>query len=218
MLASTGGATGGKPMAKRVEYVFDYVSPYAYLANTQLPGLGVPVEYRPVAIVEVMKLVNNQPSPACPPKGRYAALDAKRWADLYGVAFASNARLWAAMRGGEFNPKTLILGTLAAKALGVFEAYHDAMFDAVWGHPQDVHTPEGRDAFAGRQGLAGVWEKAGEAAIADQAQKDIAEAAERGVFGVPTFFVDDEIFFGNDRLDFVRARLAGVALKQGAAA
>src|SRR5262245_6071881 len=111
-------------MQRRVEFVFDYVSPYAYLANTQLPGLGAPVDYRPVAIVEVMRKVNNQPSPACPPKGRYAALDAKRWADVYGAPFASNARLWAALRGGEFDTKTLILGALAAQDLGVFAAYH----------------------------------------------------------------------------------------------
>jgi 2-hydroxychromene-2-carboxylate isomerase len=72
-------------MAGLVEFFFDYVSPYAYPANTQLSKLEVPIARRPIAIVEVMKLVNNQPSLTCPPKARYAALDAKRWADRYGV-------------------------------------------------------------------------------------------------------------------------------------
>jgi 2-hydroxychromene-2-carboxylate isomerase len=90
-------------MPARVEYFFDYVSPYAYLANTQLGGLGVAVDFRPVVIVEVMKRVKNQPSPLCPPKGRYASLDAARWAKLYGVPFAANQPLWAALRAGEFD-------------------------------------------------------------------------------------------------------------------
>ena len=196
-------------MTKRVEYFFDYVSPYAYLANTQLPGLGVPVEMRPVAIVEVMKRVNNQPSPACPPKGRYAGLDAARWAELYGVPFAANTRLWAAMRAREFNPEILIRGALAAKALGVFPAYHDAIFTAVWGVPEDLHSEASRQAFAAANGLPDdLWSRAADPALDAAVEADIAEAADRGVFGVPTFFVDGEIFFGNDRLDFVRRRLA----------
>jgi 2-hydroxychromene-2-carboxylate isomerase len=55
-----------------VEFIFDYPSPYAYLASTQLGRLGVPVRSEPVGIVDVMRRVNNQPSPACPPKARYA--------------------------------------------------------------------------------------------------------------------------------------------------
>jgi len=67
----------------RIEFIFDYRSPYSYLANTQLKGLGADVDYKPVDIVAVMKKVNNQPSPLCPPKARYAGIDAARWARLY---------------------------------------------------------------------------------------------------------------------------------------
>ena len=52
--------------------------PYAYLASTQLESLRVPVRHDPIGIVEVMKRVNNQPSPACPPKASYAGIDAAR--------------------------------------------------------------------------------------------------------------------------------------------
>jgi len=53
-----------------IEFVFDYPRRYAYLASTQLQSLDAQVRSEPIAIIEVMKLVNNQPSPACPPKGK----------------------------------------------------------------------------------------------------------------------------------------------------
>jgi 2-hydroxychromene-2-carboxylate isomerase len=199
-----------------VEYFFDYVSPYAYLANTQLSDLGVAAEIRPVVILEVMKRVKNQPSPLCPPKGRYAVLDAARWAELYGVPLAANQRLWAALRAGEFDASILVRGALTAKEEGRLATYHDAMFRAVWGAPADVQTAAGREAFAKAQGLsADFWDRAADPALDARVEADIAEAVERGVFGVPTFFVDGEIFFGNDRLDWVRRRLAE---RQGVAA
>jgi 2-hydroxychromene-2-carboxylate isomerase len=202
-------ADGRQAMAGPVEFFFDYVSPYAYLANTQLSTLEIPIARRPIAIVEVMKVVNNQPSPKCPPKARYAALDAKRWADRYGVPLRLNDRLWAALTSGAFDPKLLVRGALAAKTLGAFDIYHSGMFDAVWGNPQDVVTETGRAQFLERHGLAhkDLWAKAAAPAIEDELQQDVVQAAERGIFGVPTFFVDKEMFFGNDRLDFVRRRL-----------
>ena len=94
-------------MAVLVEFYFDYASPYAYPANTQLSKLRIPIARKAIAIVEVMKLVNNQPSPRCPPKARYAALDAKRWADCYGVPFSLNDRLRTAIMSGAFDPRLL---------------------------------------------------------------------------------------------------------------
>ena len=51
----------------QIQFILDYRSPYAYLANTQIMSMGVQIEYKPVDIVSVMKRVNNQPSPMCPP-------------------------------------------------------------------------------------------------------------------------------------------------------
>jgi hypothetical protein len=87
----------------RVEFVFDYPSRYAYLASTQLESLGVPVGYEPIGIVEVMKRVDNQPSPACPPKARYAGIDAARWAHRYGVPFEINQAFLTALGTGTFD-------------------------------------------------------------------------------------------------------------------
>jgi DSBA-like thioredoxin domain len=85
----------------QVQFVLDYRSPYAYLANAQIASLGAQVSYEPVDILSVMKEVNNQPSPMCPPKAKYAGLDATRWAKHYGVPFSPNMALLAALRQGD---------------------------------------------------------------------------------------------------------------------
>jgi len=193
-----------------VEFVFDYPSPYAYLASTQLESLGVPARYEPIGIVEVMKRVNNQPSPACPPKARYAGIDAARWAHRYGVPFEINQAFLTALGTGTFDYQILTRGALVAQELGVFALYNAAMFSAIWGKPQDIVSEVGREIFLKRLGIdaSHFWRRAESPDLRAELQRRNEVAAQRGVFGVPTFFVDNELFFGNDRLDFVRERLA----------
>jgi 2-hydroxychromene-2-carboxylate isomerase len=193
-----------------VEFVFDYPSPYAYLASTQLESLGVPVRYEPIGIIEVMKCVNNQPSPACPPKAHYAGIDAARWARRYGVPFEINQAFLAALGTGTFDYQVLTRGALVAKELDVFALYNAAMFEAIWGKPQDIVTEVGRETFLKRLGIdaSHFWQRAESPDLRAELQRRNQVAGQRGVFGVPTFFIDNEMFFGNDRLDFVRERIA----------
>lgn len=195
-------------MTREIDFYFDYVSPYTYLANTQIGELGAKFNFIPVVIVDVMKRVNNQPSPLCPPKGRYISIDSARWAEVYGVPLRANAAFWEAVMGGRFSTRTLINGAVAAQRLNMWDRYHDAMFKAIWAEHRDVHSLEGLAAFALDQGLpSDFWEQAESDGIKEETTSNNAAAAERGVFGSPTFFVGDEIFFGNDRLDMIRQRL-----------
>lgn len=191
-----------------LQFVFDYRSPYAYLASTRLPSLDVPIDYRPVDVLAVMRAVNNQPSPACPPKARYSRTDAGRWARLYGVPLAPNAALMAAMKTGDFDGTLLTRAGLAALELGVFEAAHDALFAAVWAGNDDLLSASGRGDFLARNGIdADIWHHTESPAIHERLALNNEHAVSHGVFGVPSFLVGDELFFGNDRLDFVRAAL-----------
>jgi 2-hydroxychromene-2-carboxylate isomerase len=201
----------------RLEFFIDYRSPYCYLASTQVKGLEAPTEYKPVDIVAVMKLVNNQPSPLCPPKARYADLDAGRWAKHYGVGFAPNGRLLQAMGSGQFDGALLSRAGLAAQELGVFDSVNDALFQAVWAGADDLATEEGRRNFLAMRDLPDdLWALASDSKIAERLAAQGQEAADRGVFGVPTIFVDGEMFFGNDRLHFVEARLKDASVKESA--
>lgn len=105
-------------MSRKLDFYFDYVSPYTYLANTQVSSLGLDINFVPVVIVDVMKRVNNQPSPLCPPKGMYIVIDAARWAGIYGVPMAQNGGFWEAVMTGRFSTKTLTRGAVAALKMG----------------------------------------------------------------------------------------------------
>ncbi|MBX3489856.1 2-hydroxychromene-2-carboxylate isomerase [Parvibaculum sp.] len=197
-------------MTKTVEFYYDYPSPYTYLAHKQMKTLGAPVTYRPMHILGVMKLVGNIPSPQCPPKGRYAGMDAARWAKRLGIPMTTNADFWAALLGGKLDSTLLTKGAMAAQDLGVADAYNDAIFDAIWKTPRDIVSAEGRNAVLADAGIAGkgIWEKAETPEFRERLEAETKAAAARGVFGTPTFFVGDDIFFGNDRLDFVREAAA----------
>ncbi|MEM5428649.1 2-hydroxychromene-2-carboxylate isomerase [Cupriavidus oxalaticus] len=196
-----------------LQFVFDYRSPYAYLANTRVADLDVGIDYRPVDVLMVMRQVNNQPSPECPAKARYARLDAGRWAGLYGVPLAPNAALLQAMARKDFDGTWLSRAGLAAIELGVFDMAHPALFEAAWASSGDLLSAEGRAAFLRQRGIdADIWHRAGATDIHDRLAQLSSDAADRGVFGVPAFFVGTELFFGNDRLDFVRTALQSSAI------
>jgi 2-hydroxychromene-2-carboxylate isomerase len=195
-----------------IQFVLDYRSPYAYLANTQITTLGAQIAYEPVDILWVMKKVNNQPSPMCPPKAKYAALDATRWAELYGVPFAPNWALLEALRNGHCRNDMFSRAGIAGQRLGIFEQVNNALFSAVWAGSDDLASAAGRSQFAASRALPDeLWEMAESAEVEERLAANSERAVARGVFGVPTFFVNDEMFFGNDRLDFVKVRLKSSA-------
>ena len=191
-----------------IHFVLDYRSPYAYLANTQIAALGGQIAYEPVDILRVMKQVNNTPTPMCPPKLKYAALDATRWAKLYRVPFAPNRALLEALRNGRCENALFSRAGIAGQRLGIFEQVNNALFSAVWAGSDDLASAAGRSQFAASHALPDeLWEMAESAEVEERLAANSERAVTRGVFGVPTFFVDDEMFFGNDRLDFIKDRL-----------
>ncbi|ODT89227.1 2-hydroxychromene-2-carboxylate isomerase [Phenylobacterium sp. SCN 70-31] len=188
----------------RVEFFFDFGSPYSYLAHSQLSGLGVEVVLRPMAVLKVMEAVGNQPTTLqSAAKGRYARADLGRWAGRYGVPL-NPAR--AQTNDGQACARAV----LAAGRIGAAREATAALFHAFWGVGDPVGTlPEILAVLA----AAGLDVEALEPLIDSpevvaELEANTREAAERGVFGAPTLFVGDDMYFGNDRLDFVRERLA----------
>jgi 2-hydroxychromene-2-carboxylate isomerase len=195
-------------MTRVIEFYFDFPSPCSYLAHTQLPKIaaehGATVAYHPFRILELMTIVGNRPTTIeCKNKGKYAGVDLQRWTKRYNVEFARNPN------SRSFDFAELDRGALAAIEDGRDAEYVTAVFGAIWGKPVDLSQ---------RAVLSEVLEKAGfnapqliqRASHADIVAKLEAEtkaAAERGVFGAPTMFVGQHMFFGNDRLDFVAEAL-----------
>lgn len=194
----------------RIDFYFDFPSPYSYLASTQLPKLaekhGVTIAYRPFRILEAMKIVGNRPTTIeSKAKGKYAGADLARWVRRYGVPFERNPNR------GNFDWALLGQIVLAAteQGQGQGQACVNAIFPAVWASADDIADKAVLAKRLDAAGLAGakLIEQAASAAYAAKLNDDTTRAAERGVFGAPTIFVGDEQFFGNDRLDFVAEAL-----------
>ena len=191
-----------------LDFYFDYRSPYAYLAQTQVRSLGVEIAWRPFEILQLMDQVGNVPtSITCKTKGRYLGADLQRWVALYRVPFQRNPR------GAEIDARRLLRATLAADELGQADAAVAAIFAAYWGGsgaplvtPADLVEVLNGAGVSGPGLLARIEDPALDSAL-DEAT---AAAAARGVFGAPTLYIGDEMFFGNDRFDFIRASL-GIA-------
>ncbi len=193
-------------MAKQLEFYFDYASPYSYLANSQIPAVaertGAEVIYRPVLLGAVVVESKNQPPPSVPAKARYMSADIPRWAARYQLPFAFNPHF-------PLNSVRLLRGAMAALEQGGFEPYHDAMFRAVWAEGADLSDPRSIGEIATKAGLDGpkLLERIEQPEIKERLKADTAAVIERGAFGLPACFVGDQMFFGNDRLDFVEEEL-----------
>jgi 2-hydroxychromene-2-carboxylate isomerase len=188
----------------RLRFYFDYLSPYAYLAHTQLLRLDHPIDYRPFDIRTLMPAVGNVPtSVICKPKNRYVQADLRRWVLHYGVPFARNPQIMA------IDHRRLLCATLLAAEGEDAGVVVSALYAAMWGVPRPLGTAAEVAEVLATAGMT----SASVAADIDASDQDEAvtratdEAVAHGVFGAPTMFVGDEMFFGNDRLDFVRAAL-----------
>jgi 2-hydroxychromene-2-carboxylate isomerase len=194
---------------RRFEFFFDYGSPYSYLADSRLPALaertGAEVRYRPMLLGGVFKATGNSSPVAdpCQAKRAYGALELQRWVAHLGVPFRGNPHF-------PINTLLLMRTAVAAQRAGVFEPFHRAVYPAFWAEGENLGEPEVVARIAEKAGLdaRGLLEAAGDSAVKAELRATTEEAVARGAFGAPTFFVGDEMFFGNDRLDFVERALA----------
>jgi 2-hydroxychromene-2-carboxylate isomerase len=191
---------------KKVEFFFDFGSPTTYLAHTQMPALakrsGAEVVYRPMLLGGVFKATGNQSPAVIAAKSKWMDGDLKAFAKRYGVPYARNP--WFPV-----NTMMLMRGAIAMQKEGRFAPYANAVFQAMWVEPQNMNDPQVVGVVLAK---AGFEPKEMLGLIEDQSVKDAlrantGEAVSRGVFGSPTFFVGDRMFFGQDRLDFVEEAL-----------
>ena len=189
-------------MTRKLEFFFDYVSPYTYLANSQVRELDAEVVYRPMFLGAVMQAAGNRPPRTVPAKGRYLEKDIDRWAKAYGVPFK-----W----GSLFPQKTVnaLRIAIVAEKQGKFHGVHEPLFDAVWVHDRDVNDEAVLSEIIANAGMdtCSVLAEIATDSVKNELRANTEEAVERGIFGAPTFFVGDEMFFGNDRFDFIRREL-----------
>lgn len=196
-------------MSQSVEFYFDFISPAAYLAWTQLPHVcadtGATLVYKPMLLGGVFQATGNSAPITVPLKGSYLFVDLDRFAKRYGVPFVLNPHF-------PFNTVGLMRMAVALLDRGDarFAAFCGAIFNAIWADAKALGDPEV---------LATVLQQAGldpDELLALTSEPDVKEAlkrateaaVQRGVFGAPTLFVGEQMFWGQDRLDFVREALS----------
>lgn len=193
-------------MSATFEFYFDFVSPYTYLAATQIEDLarrkGARIVYRPVFLGGIFKETGNHPPIDIIKKAQYLPKDVKDWSEHYGVALSFPSVF-------PFNSVKAVRGAIIAEREGKLPDYTQTVFRACWGEGKDISDLQSLGTIAESVGLDREKFLAGieDPEVKEDLKRRTAEAVERGAFGLPTFFVDGEMFWGNDRLVLVEKRL-----------
>jgi 2-hydroxychromene-2-carboxylate isomerase len=198
-------------MARMVDFIFDFGSPNAYLAWKVLPAIaertGAKVRMVPALLGGVFKLTNNQsPMTAFGDiKGKlaYEELETNRFVRRHGLS--------AFRRNPNFPVNTLLImrGLIAAQRMGIEEPYVAAVERAMWEDGEKMDDPTVVERVLNTAGLdgSGLIAATQDPDVKATLMANTEAAVARGVFGIPTFFVGEEMFFGKDRLGQVEEAL-----------
>jgi 2-hydroxychromene-2-carboxylate isomerase len=191
-------------MTRTVELYWDFSSPYSYLAQTQATALaarhGARLVWRPMFLGGLFKLL-EQPLPAMlmsPAKRENSLVDIGRWAEYWGAPFRFPSR---------FPINSLpALRTYLALPEGARDTFREGVFRAYWAEDRDIADDGVLGELAGEGGRVAL-----EAAKTPEVKKTLADATEgafkRGVFGAPTWVLDGQIYWGQDRIFLVERAL-----------
>lgn len=193
-------------MRPTIEFYFDFGSPYSYLAQSQLEGIAraadASIIYMPTSVMDLMKATGNRPtSLECANKKNYVRADLQRWVQLYQVPWQKNPHFRT------IDLKFLLRAAIAANKLNVGPQFVSNVFRGLFAESLNLGDRAVLEEFL-------VTLKLPAAQIldlidAEETKQDLEErtklAESKGLFGMPSFVVGSETFFGNDRLDFVRA-------------
>ena len=198
-------------MTPPVQFMFDFGSPNAYLAHKVIPGIeartGAAIAYVPVLLGGVFKATGNR-SPmeafaGVPAKLAYEARERDRFVARHGLTrFAANPHF-------PVNTLAIMRGAVAARRLGLFAPYVEAVFAGMWEQGRKMDDPAviAQTLTAADLPAAPLMALTQDQAVKDELVASTNAAVQRGVFGSPSVFVGDELYFGKDRLTDVEAEI-----------
>jgi 2-hydroxychromene-2-carboxylate isomerase len=188
----------------QAEFLFDFGSPNAYLSHLLIPGVeqrtGARFKYVPILLGGVFRLTNNK-SPIesfkdVKNKLEFQRVEMRRFIKRYGItAFKMNPFF-------PVNTLQLMRGAVAAETEGVFMPYVEAMFRFMWAEPRKMDDPDVIRASLNEAGLDAdlLLRRVHDDDVKERLLANTQRAVDRGVFGSPSFFVGEELFFGKDQL------------------
>ena len=199
-------------MTKTVDFYFDFASPNAYLSHQVVPGIeertGTKFNYIPVLLGGIFKATNNKPPMEAffgiLNKNEYQSVEMKRFQERYGIdKFKMNPHF-------PVMSLQIIRGAVGAQQDGYLDKYIDEVLKHMWEEPKKMDDPEViKEAFT-ESGFDAdrLMNQIQDPDIKAQLIENTEKAVKRGTFGIPTFFVGDDIYFGKDTLWQVEEALA----------
>jgi len=191
-------------MTKKIDFYFDFASPNAYLSHKVIPGIeqrtGASFNYIPVLLGGIFKTTNNKPPMEAfmgiTNKNEYQSLEMSRFIERY------------RLNKFEMNPHFPVItlqimrGAIAADIDGYLSEYVEQVMTHMWEEPKKMDDPEVILSAFKESGLDAdrLISQIQEPHIKTKLITNTEEAVQRGAFGIPTFFIDEEMYFGKDTL------------------
>ncbi len=196
-------------MARVVDYYLSPVSPYSYLGSERFANItrdaNATVNVLAIDLTKVFPATGGLPlKQRAPERQAYRLLELRRWRDYLDIPLVLEPKYFPV----DANPASLMI--IAARRQGLDAlSLAQRMLRAVWAEEANIADVNTITALANDVGMdgKGLADFSTEADIAAEYERDTQQAIQRGVFGVPTYVIDDELFWGQDRLDFVARTL-----------
>ena len=189
-------------MAKNIDFYFDFGSPTAYLAFTQLQLIakrnGVNLIFHPILLGGIFKATGNSPPAAIPAKGLYMMRDLQRYAEKYQVPYERNPFF-------PVNTLSLMRGAVSYQNNGDFERYVNVIFHNMWVEPKNLNDENvlKKVLIDNNFEYDDFLKRITDQKTKDQLISNTEKVVQKGAFGAPTIFIGEEMFFGQDRMDFI---------------
>ena len=193
-------------MNKNVDFYFDYGSPATYLAWTQIDKIisdaNAKLNMIPMLLGGVFKETGNSSPAFIPAKSKWMGKDLKKHAEIYGVDYNSNSFF-------PINTLNLMRGAIAAKKMNIFEKYSEAIFTGIWVKDINLEDIEIVKDYLNKNEINTdqLFSLVQSDEIKSELIENTKQAVENGVFGAPTFMINNELIFGQDRLEFLKMAL-----------
>ena len=189
-------------MIKSFEFYFDFASPYSFLAHKQIGKIekenSIKMKYMPIFLGDLLNLAGIKANVDIPIKAKYMIKDCKLWAEKYNITFKFN---------NYFPIKTLNLMrcTLVAEKKDFAQIFITKIFDAIWKDGINLNDNTIVEKLLQNLDLnpKNFLMEAIEPKIKDELKKRTDDAYQKGIFGAPSFIINNKIFWGQDRLEFV---------------
>ena len=189
-------------MIKPFDFFFDFASPYSYLAHKQIRNIEkqnkIEINYKPILLGGLLNLAEIKAAAFIPSKAKFMIKDCKLLAEKFNIKFKFNSYF-------PIQSLNLMRGTLLAEKENKASLYIDKFFDAIWIDGLNLNNQKIIDKILENLtfNLETFKLKISEQNIKDELKKRTNDAFSKGVFGAPSFIINNKMFWGQDRLEFV---------------